>query len=193
MTVELTDEQWEQARRIARAKAGDLVRGDAARQEDLAQEALERLLRMEDRAFDDLDAFVRQIVTNLVRDDARRQKAAYRMASVKFGGFDAEDLADLPTAMQQLFQELRTPSLALIRDERQQARHDAYLLALSSLPPRRREVVRMAAEGRSHQQIAEELGYANASTVKTTLNQCYKKLREILDLNRSDYFGGTLG
>ena len=64
--MELTDEQWEQARRIARAKAGDLVRGDAARQEDLAQEALERLLRMEDRAFDDLDAFVRQIVTNLV-------------------------------------------------------------------------------------------------------------------------------
>ena len=64
--MELTDEQWEQARRIARAKAGDLVRGDAARQEDLAQEALERLLRMEDRAFDDLDAFVRQIVNDLI-------------------------------------------------------------------------------------------------------------------------------
>lgn len=46
-------------------------------------------------------------------------------------------------------------------------------------------MVRMAAEGAKQQQIADELGYASAADVKTTLNRTYAMIREQF----MDWFG----
>ena len=49
---------------------------------------------------------------------------------------------------------------------------------LAMLNPRERELVQLVAEGTPQSEIAEIMGYANADSVKVTLNRIRKKIKD---------------
>jgi len=187
--VDLTDAQWIEVWDVAEAKAMKLTHGNAPLAEDLASLVVEKLFVMEgviDPA--KLKAYVRTMVQNAYFDRLDKQKAAYRPKTIKVGDFEADVLDEVAGVFKYQLN-TTSPSRRLVRREMQQARAQAYLDILASLPEKQQALVRMAAEGRSHKDIAQQLGYANSSVVKTTLHRVYAKIRDQFNLRHSDYFG----
>lgn len=186
--MELSDEQWARAREVADAKALILTHGDHVRAQDLASLVIEKLF-VTDATIDadKIDAYVRTMTRNAYLDQVDRSNAAFRGRTIKRGAMDDSIYAEVAGVFKYQLNST-SPSRKLIRREAQQARAHAYLEILASLPDRQRELVRLAAEGLPYSRIAEELGYANASVVKTTLHRAYRRIREQFDLQYTDYF-----
>jgi RNA polymerase sigma factor (sigma-70 family) len=192
--VELTDQQWLEVRKVAESKAMQMTRGDVARSEDIASIVIEKLLVRDIQVQPGrLNAYVREMVKNTYLDQKAKQNAAYRGGPSRARPMD-EDLERLFKEVGGVFKRgLLTsgPSAKVIRRERQDARLAAYQQILASLPEKKQRLVRMAAEGYSHRDIAEELGYANAGVVTTSLHRVYRDIREQFDLRYADYFSQT--
>lgn len=187
--MELTDDEWVMVRDVAEAKAMKMTHGDVALSEDLASLVVEKLFLSEATINPgSLKAYVRTMVQNAYLDRRAKQKAAYRPQTIKKGDIDDAVLAEVEGVFKYQLN-TTSPSRKLIRREAQQARADMYLAILASLPEKQQHLVRLAAEGMSYKDIAQQLGYANASVVKTTLHRVYGKVREQFDLRYSDYFG----
>jgi RNA polymerase sigma factor (sigma-70 family) len=189
--MELTDEQWTQVRAVAEAKAMQMTHGDHVRSQDLAAAVVERLLMSQAEIADGrLSAYVREMVKNAYLDQRAKQDAAYRGGPSLKHPMD-EEIHAIAAEVAGVFQYSllsKSPSAKFLRREQDDARAAAYQEILASLPERKRSLVRMAAEGYSHKDIAQALGYANAGVVKTTLHRVYKDIRERFDLRASDYF-----
>jgi RNA polymerase sigma factor (sigma-70 family) len=179
--MELTDEQWVQVRDVAEKKAMQLTHGDIPVSEDLASIVVVRLLGHEGEIEDGrLLAYVRTMTQNLFFDRYRKQHAAYRGGPSMKHPMD-EEIHWITEEIAGVFKfELHSssPSRKLIRQERERERAAAYMEILESLPEKKQKMVRMAAEGASYKEIAQELGYANAAVAKTTLHRIYADIRE---------------
>lgn len=187
--MELTDEQWARAREVADAKALKLTHGDHVRAQDLASVVIEKLFITEAVIDPDkLDAYVRTMARNTYLDQMDRRNAAYRGRTIKKAAMDDSLYAEVAGVFKYQLNST-SPSRKLIRREAQQARAQAYMDILASLPDRQRELVRLAAEGMPYAEIASRLQYANANVVKATLHRTYRKIREQFDLRYSDFFG----
>ena len=64
---------------------------------------------------------------------------------------------------------------------RRQALAELEELLAEHISAKERQIVAMIAQGASYQQIAEELGYKNADSVKTTVNKMRRKLVGVAD------------
>jgi RNA polymerase sigma factor (sigma-70 family) len=189
--MNFTDDQWAHIRDVAEAKAMKLTYGDAPLSEDLASLVIEKLLvKDDDLEPDNLDAYVRTMVRNAYLDRRAKQNAAYRGGPSLKHPMDEEihAIADEVAGVFKYALLSSSPSNRLVRRERQDMRARAYQEILASLPEKKQNLVRMAAEGLSHKEIAEALGYANAGVVKQTLHRTYQGIREQFDLRFSDYF-----
>ena len=179
--MELSDEQWAEVRDVAEKKAMTLTHGDKAVSEDLASIVVVKLFTRESEIEPGkLLAYARMMTQNVFFDRYRKQHAAYRGGPSLKHPMD-EEIHWIAEEIGGVFKfELHTssPSRKLIRQERERERAAAYLEILDSLPEKKQRMVRMAAEGASHKEIAEELGYANSSVAKTTLHRAYADIRE---------------
>lgn len=179
--MELTDEQWMELRQVAEAKAMQLTHGDRPLSEDLASTVIMRLFTHEGSVEPEkLPAYVRTMTRNAYLDRRRKQYAAHRGGPSLKHPMD-EEIHWIAEEVAGVFKfELHTssPSRKVLRRERDRERAAAYLEILDSLPDKKQRMVRMAAEGATHQQIADELGYASAAVVKTTLHRTYAMIRE---------------
>jgi RNA polymerase sigma factor (sigma-70 family) len=192
--MELTDQQWLDVRKVAEAKAMQMTHGDAARSEDIASIVIEKLLvRDVEIQPGKLNAYVREMVKNTYLDQKAKQNAAYRGGPSFKHPMDEEihGIAELVAGIFKYGLMTSGPSAKVIRREREDARLAAYEEILASLPEKKRQMVRMAAEGRSHKEIAQELGYANAGVVKSSLQRVYRQIAETYDLRYGDFFYGT--
>jgi RNA polymerase sigma factor (sigma-70 family) len=179
--MELTDEQWVEVRDVAEKKAMVLTHGDVALSEDLASIVVTKLFTHEGEIEPGkLLAYVRMMTQNVFFDRYRKQHAAYRGGPSMKHPMDDEIhwIAEEIGGVFKFELHSSSPSRKLIRQERERERAAAYLEILDSLPEKKQRMVRMAAEGATHKEIAEELGYANASVVKTTLHRAYADIRE---------------
>lgn len=189
--MELTDDDWTMVRDVAEAKAMNMTHGDVALSEDLASLVVEKLF-LSEAAINpgSLKAYVRTMVQNAYLDRRAKQQAAYRPQTLKKGAMDDAVYAEVQGVFKYQLN-ATSPSRALVRREVQQARADVYRAILASLPDKQQRLVTLAAEGTSYKDIAQELGYANANVVKTTLHRVYRKISEQFDLRHSDYFGSS--
>lgn len=189
--MELTDDEWAMVREVAEAKAMKMTYGDVALSEDLASLVVEKLF-LADATISpgSLKAYVRTMVQNAYLDRKAKQQAAYRPQTIKMGEMDDDLYAEVEGVFKYQLNST-SPSRKLVRREAQQARADMYLAILASLPDKQQRLVRLAAEGMSYKDIAQELGYANASVVKTSIHRVYDKIRDQFDLRYSDYFGSS--
>lgn len=185
--MELTDEQWEQARQVAESKALRLTHGDHARSQDLASAVMEKLF-LTDAEVDPekLDAYVRTMTRNAYLDQQDRMNAAYRGQTVKRADMGEALYAEVEGVFRYQLHST-SPSIKFARRQAQDARTAAYMEILASLPKKQRDLVRLAAEGVPYAEIADQLGYANANVVKATLHRTYRRIREQFDLRYSDF------
>lgn len=164
--------------KIARARLPDDPAVDA---EDIAQEAMLRLAA-QDPVPANVDAWVTTVTRNLVTDRLRahRRQQDHQLAldvderRQERRAADAELRAFLAQGV--------PASVPLDRDT--QAR---LLLQMAEiLSPREVSVLLLLADGATHEQIAEELGYKNADSVKSTVRKIRGKLEGQLEAFRDD-------
>jgi len=145
--MELTDDQWREAREVAVAKALKLTRGDVPLSEDLASIAMEKMFLKEGSIGPDkLKAYVQTVVQNTYFDRLDRQKAAFRPQVIHKEGLDDAVIAEVKGVFKYQLNST-SPSRRLIRHEMQNARARACLEILESLPAKHKDLVRMAADG----------------------------------------------
>lgn len=189
--MELADDEWAMVRDVAEARAMQMTHGDMALSQDLASLVIERLFLLGDeKKPDHLKAYVRQMTTNAYLDRKKKMEANYRPQTIKKGDIDDAVRAEVEGVFKYQLNST-SPSRKLVRREVQQARAEMYLTILESLPEKKQQLVRLAAEGLSHKEIAEELGYKSPQVVKTTLHRAYAEIREQFDLRYSDFFGSS--
>ena len=189
--MELTDDEWAMVRDVAEARAMQMTHGDVALSQDLASLVIEKLFLLGDeKKPDHLKAYVRTMVTNAYLDRKKKMEANYRPQTIKKGDIDDAVRAEVEGVFKYQLNST-SPSRKLVRREVQQARAEMYLTILESLPEKKQQLVRLAAEGLSHKEIAEKLGYKSPQVVKTTLHRAYAEIREQFDLRYSDFFGSS--
>lgn len=156
--------------RIARAKGCGPE--DA---EDIAQTALERLLRQDPRP-DNPDAWVTRTTRNLVADHYRRRRRSSQKGVSARSIADPTRLADMDERADGLaaFVRLAAPTSLEGMADLTRSQLEAQLARI--LTPRELSVAALKADGLTLAEIAERLGYANAATVKTTLARIRAKL-----------------
>lgn len=192
--MQLTDEQWAEVRQVAEAKAMQMTHGDVMRSQDLASLVIEKLLAREgDIQPGAVKAYVREMVKNAYLDAQAKQHAAYRGGPSLKHPMD-EEIHVIAEAVAGVFQYSllsTSPSAKLIQRERADARSQAVAQIMASLPERKRQLLQMAAEGHSHRDIAQAMGYLNAGVVSATLQRVYREIRASFDLRPSDFFSQT--
>jgi RNA polymerase sigma factor (sigma-70 family) len=179
--MELTDEQWADVRDIAERKAMILTHGDVQVSEDLASIVVMKLFTHDGQVEPGkLPAYVRAMTQNVYLDRYRKQHAAYRGGPSLKHPMDEEIhwIAEEVAGVFAFELHSSSPSRKVLRRERDRERAQAYLEILQSLPDKKQRMVRMAAEGATHQEIADALGYASAAVVKTTLHRTYASIRD---------------
>lgn len=182
--MELSTAEWAHVQRIALAEARRRCHHNPAFAEDLAAAVVEKLLRAEPQIKPGgLDAYVRAAVLNTYLDDKAKADAAMRGGSP----LQLDELtAEVAQAILDAVLISLSPSAIVIRRQREQSRMRLYLEIVDGLPPRKRELVLLAAQGLPQAEIAERLGYASADSVKTTLNRIYKEIRSAVEVRGSD-------
>lgn len=159
--------------RVARAR--NLALEDC---EDLAQTVAERLLRQE-AVPDNVAAWAQRVAKNAIIDLDRKRKARDEHDNwvVREVGLDADD-ADGLIGVAQFVRNQRSISA---QGMQRQAGEEMMALLRSVLSTREIEVLVLLGEGRTHAEIAEELDYKNADTVKSTLKRLRDKTKGIAD------------
>lgn len=191
--MQFTDEQWEQIRQVAEAKAMQLTHGDVMRSQDLASLVIEKLVVREGEPPANIRAYVREMVKNAYLDSHARQHAAYRGGPSLRHPMD-EGIHAIAEAVAGVFKEsllTKSPSAQYFRRERADARQELVARILATLPERKQRLLRMVAEGHTHAEIALAMGYRNAAVVTTTLHRIYREIRDSFDLQVGDLFSST--
>ena len=149
--------------------------------DDIAQEAMLRLAS-QDPVPDNVDAWVTTVTRNLVHD---RLRAKVRREDKQL----ALDIDEDRRAKREAYGELRAfllegvPASAPVDRDAQ----DRLLLEMAEvLSPREISLLLLLADGASHEQIAEQLGYKNADTVKSTLRKVRLKVQDQVAEFRDD-------
>lgn len=172
-----SDDEWGQLINVIFRQACTLTNHDKQAAGDLTDDVIVRLLETNPTiGVGRVDAYVRTMTRNLFAEQHRRANAAYRAGGAVL--LDPSDLAELTVT--NFFQQRKyatSPSERLIRQEMRMQIESAYRAMIAQLPKRKSELLRLATEGKSHQEIANKLGYASASVVKTTLSRLYRELR----------------
>jgi RNA polymerase sigma-70 factor (ECF subfamily) len=132
--------------------------------EDIAQETVARYAKQEPGSIENPAAWANTVAGNLCASLARSP-----------GRPQSEpDDDDGPRALNRFLLRGSASSQGAI------ARAQASTL-LAMLSPRERELVQLVAEDTSQAEIAEIMGYANADSVKVTLNRIRKKIKDGAD------------
>ena len=128
--------------------------------EDIAQETVARFAKQEPGSIDNPAAWANTVAGNLcaslARSPGRRQA-------------DMDDDDD-PRALNRFLLGSSSSWGAIVREQA------GVLLAM--LTPRERELIQLVAEDTPQSEIAEIMGYANADSVKVTLNRIRKKIKD---------------
>lgn len=173
----LMEPDWEELLQVAQREARRLL-NDEFRADDIAATVMKRIWsRLSRIDADELKAYVRRSVLNEVRDQYRREHTdggRPRLNELP----DEEAMRRKPIGSARRWM-VSSPSNQAIRRERDE--HVAEVLGdvLAGLSDRQRLLLTLAAdETHTNEHIAQELGYANADTVKATLSRLRKRLRE---------------
>lgn len=176
-----TDEDITVAREtaFAVARARNLSVEDA---EDLAQTVAERLLR-EQSVPDNVAAWSRTVTKNAIIDLDRKRKNKHKQAdgeevwAAREVGVE-EHVADGLLGVAAF---LRTQRAVSAQGMQRQANEEMMQLLREVLSAREMELLMLVGEGRNHADIAQQLGYKNADTVKTTLRRVREKTKPLAD------------
>lgn len=162
---------------FAVARARNLSVEDA---EDLAQTVAERLLR-EQYVPNNVAAWCRTVTKNAIIDLDRKRKQKNQQAdgeevwAAREVGVE-EDVADGLLGVAAF---LRTQRAVSAQGMQRQASEEMMQLLREVLSARELEVVVLLAKGRSQAEIAAELDYKNADTVKTTIRRIREKTKAL--------------
>ena len=128
--------------------------------EDIAQETVARFAKQEPGSIENPAAWANTVAGNLCASLARSP-----------GRWQAElDDDDDPGALNRFLLGRSSSWGAIVREQA------GVLLAM--LNPRERELIQLVAEDTPQAEIAEIMGYANADSVKVTLNRIRKKIKD---------------
>ena len=127
--------------------------------EDIAQETVARYAKQEPGSIENPAAWANTVAGNLCASLARSP-----------GRRQAEMDDDDPGALNRFLLGRSSSWGAIVREQA------GVLLAM--LTPRERELVQLVAEDTPQSEIAEIMGYANADSVKVTLNRIRKKIKD---------------
>lgn len=153
--------------------------------EELAQDVVARYAG-QDSEPDNLEAWTTTVTKNVLIDFWRRNGLAgedpqgRRAQREKLVG-EHDDLS--------LEQALRSSGMLLASQVA--VRRVVLEQIMESLSPRALEIVQLIADGYSHEEIAHELGYAGADSVKTTVARIRAKVEKVIGgaENRPDWLG----
>ena len=162
--MQLTDEQakyaWKVALKISR-KNGHSTLGP----EDFAAQAIEKLLKLETMP-DNLEGWLKAIITNLYIDRNRHVDARHRNLGKTFSGHTDDEIAELVADRDQ-------PSMSSLLVNVDFARE-----ILESLSPTDQQILVLHTAGHSTAEIAIQLDFANAQVVATKIGQIRAKLQK---------------
>lgn len=146
--------------------------------DDIAQIVTEKLINLETQP--DLPiAWARRVATNAVTDQARKRRIVNSDGVWVPREFPpGEDNIDSLRDVAIFIQTQRTVSAQGMQGK---ASEEMETLLREKLSERELQLARMLAEGRTHQQIADALGYASADSVKTTVKRMRGKIKGFAD------------
>ena len=127
--------------------------------EDVAQETVARFAKQEPGSIENPAAWANTVAGNLCVNLARSQRGARPQ-------MDDDD----PGALNRFLLGRSSSWVAIVREQA------GVLLAM--LTPRERELIQLVAEDTPQAEIAQIMGYANADSVKVTLNRIRKKIKD---------------
>ena len=127
--------------------------------EDVAQETVARFAKQEPGSIENPAAWANTVAGNLCVNLARSQRGARPQ-------MDDHD----PGALNRFLLGRSSSWVAIVREQA------GVLLAM--LTPRERELIQLVAEDTPQAEIAQIMGYANADSVKVTLNRIRKKIKD---------------
>ena len=138
--------------------------------EDIAQETVARFAKQEPGSIENPAAWANTVAGNLCVNLARSQRGARPQ-------MDDDD----PGALNRFLLGRSSSWVAIVREQA------GVLLAM--LTPRERELIQLVAEDTPQAEIAQIMGYANADSVKVTLNRIRKKIKDgAADAGLSSYW-----
>jgi DNA-directed RNA polymerase specialized sigma24 family protein len=162
--LKLTDEQAKYAWKVAlniSGKNGHTTLGP----EDFAAQAIEKLLKL-DKMPDNLEGWLKAVITNLYIDRNRHVEARHRNLGKTFVGHTDDEIAELVADKEQ-------PSIASLFVNVEFARE-----ILESLSPTDQQILVLHTAGHSTAEIAIQLDFANAQVVATKIGQIRTKLQK---------------
>lgn len=162
--MKLTDEQAKYAWKVAlniSGKNGHTTLGP----EDFAAQAIEKLLKL-DKMPDNLEGWLKAVITNLYIDRNRHVEARHRNLGKTFVGHTDDEIAELVADKEQ-------PSIASLFVNVEFARE-----ILESLSPTDQQILVLHTAGHSTAEIAIQLDFANAQVVATKIGQIRTKLQK---------------
>ena len=162
--MQLTDEQAKYAWKVAlniSGKNGHTTLGP----EDFAAQAIEKLLKL-DKMPDNLEGWLKAVITNLYIDRNRHVEARHRNLGKTFVGHTDDEIAELVADKEQ-------PSIASLFVNVEFARE-----ILESLSPTDQQILVLHTAGHSTAEIAIQLDFANAQVVATKIGQIRTKLQK---------------
>ena len=130
--------------------------------QDIAQETVARYAKQEPGSIENPAAWANTVAGNLCVNLARSQRGARPQ-------IDDDD----PGALNRFLLGRSSSWIAIVQEQA------GVLLAM--LTPRDRELIQLVAEDTPQSEIAEIMGYANADSVKVTLNRIRKKIKDGAD------------
>lgn len=141
----------------------------AADAEDVAQQALIRLLAQDPRP-ENPDAWITTTTQRLVLDLVRANRVRALPGKVR-------DIGDVELGGREAVERFVADGVPASFPVDVDAVDRIWRELADLLSPRELEVVALVAEGVPHEEIARQVGYKNADTVKTTLSRIRAKLR----------------
>jgi DNA-directed RNA polymerase specialized sigma24 family protein len=162
--LKLTEEQAKYAWKVAlniSGKNGHTTLGP----EDFAAQAIEKLLKL-DKMPDNLEGWLKAVITNLYIDRNRHVEARHRNLGKTFVGHTDDEIAELVADKEQ-------PSIASLFVNVEFARE-----ILESLSPTDQQILVLHTAGHSTAEIAIQLDFANAQVVATKIGQIRTKLQK---------------
>jgi RNA polymerase sigma factor (sigma-70 family) len=146
--------------------------------DDVAQTALMKLM-VQDPVPDNPDAWITRATQNAIVDFVRARDARPGLVTV------ADDVDDkprgkpkrVPEAVERFVREGRPVSDAVDRD----AIERIWRVLRDQLSDKELELLALTVDGVSQDEIAEQLGYKNANTVKSTLVRIRRKIEDELE------------
>jgi DNA-directed RNA polymerase specialized sigma24 family protein len=162
--MKLTDEEAKYAWKVAlniSGKNGHSTLGP----EDFAAQAIEKLLMLETMP-DNLEGWLKAVITNLYIDRNRHVDARHRNLGKTFSGHTDDEIAKLVADRDQ-------PSMSSLLVNVEFARE-----ILESLSPTDQKILVLHTAGHSTAEIAIQLDFANAQVVATKIGQIRTKLQK---------------